>query len=74
MENSGVDVYLEYGQDLNAPTQQRLLFHKNIPLQNSKNMFVFTIGLIRTSQRRYLPPYQTDNDLQLVFTPSIKFD
>jgi hypothetical protein len=74
MENSGVDVYFEFGQALRAPTQQRLLFHKNIPLQNSKNRFVFTLGLIRTSQRRYQPPYQIDTDLQLVFTPSIKFE
>jgi hypothetical protein len=74
MENSGVDVYFEFGQALRAPTQQRLLFHKNIPLQDSKNRFVFTLGLIRTSQRRYQPPYQVDTDLQLVFTPSIKFE
>lgn len=74
MENSGVDVYFEFGQDLNAPTQQRLLLHKNVPLQNSKNMFVFTTGLIRTSQRRYQPPFDVDSELQLVFTPSIKFD
>lgn len=74
MENSGVDIYLEYGQELHAPTQQRLLFHKNIPLQNSKNMFVFTTGIIHTSQRRYQPPFDVDTALQLVFTPSIKFD
>lgn len=74
LENSGIDLYLEFGQALRAPTQQRLLLHKNIPLQNSKNMFVLTTGLIRTSARRYLPPYQTETELQLVFTPSIKFD
>jgi hypothetical protein len=74
MENSGVDVYFEFGQTSHAPTQQRLLVHKNIPLQNSKNRFVFTTGLIRTNQRRYQPPYQIDTDLQLVFTPSIKFE
>lgn len=74
MENSGIDIYVEFGQALRAPTQQRLLLHKNIPLQNSKNRFVFTLGLIRTSQRRYQSPYLVDSDLQLVFTPSIKFD
>ena len=74
MENSGIDMYLEFGQALQAPTQQRLLFHKNVPLKNSKNLFVFTAGLIHTSQRRYQPPFDVDSSLQLVFTPSIKFD
>jgi hypothetical protein len=74
IENSGIDLYLEFGQALHAPTQQRLLFHKNIPLKNSKNMFVFTTGFIHTSPRRYQPPFEVDTSLQLVLTPSIKFD
>lgn len=74
MENSGVDIYFEFGQDTHAPTQQRLLFHKNIPLQNSRNRFVFTTGFIHTSQRRYQSPFDVDTSLQLVFTPSIKFE
>jgi hypothetical protein len=74
LENSGIDVYFEYGQDAHAPTQQRLLLHKNIPLQNSKNRFVLTTGFIHTSQRRYLPPFDVDTNLQLVITPSIKFE
>ncbi len=73
LKNSGVDVFFEFGQDSHAPTQQRLLFHKNIPLTDSKKIFTFTVGLIRTTARRYLPPLQEDTEWQLVVTPSIKF-
>jgi hypothetical protein len=74
LENSGVDLFFEFNQAKFAPTQQRILFHKNIPLENSKNIFTFTLGLIRTTERRYQSPLAEDTDLQLVITPSIKFD
>jgi hypothetical protein len=73
LENSGVDVYMEFSQDERAPTQQRILAHKNFPLKNSKRMFKLAFGFIRTSNRRYQLPLQENTDVQLAIIPSIKF-
>jgi hypothetical protein len=74
LENSGVDMFFEFGQELHAPTQQRLLLHKNIPFSNSHSLIVLTTGLIRTSPRRYSFPLEENTDLQLVIAPSFKFE
>lgn len=73
MENSGIDLFFEFSQDHLAPTQQRILVHKNFHLENSKRIFKLSVGLIRTTERRYQLPLQENTDLQLVITPSIKF-
>jgi len=73
LENSGVDLFFEYSQDALAPTQQRILVHKNFPLENSKRVFTLAVGLIRTTSRRYQLPLQENTDLQLVIIPSVKF-
>jgi len=74
LQNSGVDMFLEFSQSKFAPTQQRILLHKNIPLESSGNIFTLTLGLIRTTERRYQFPLVEDTSLQLVITPSIKFN
>jgi len=73
LENSGVDLYLEYNQDSLEATQQRILAHKNFPLKDSKRIFKLAFGLIRTSNRRYQLPLQENTDVQLAIIPSIKF-
>ncbi|MCW9014678.1 MAG: hypothetical protein OQL06_12915 [Gammaproteobacteria bacterium] len=73
LDNSGVDVYFEFDQDTLDLTQQRLLVHKNIPLEGSKKIFTLSSGLIRTTDKRYLAPLQENTDLQIVIIPSIKF-
>ena len=73
LDNGGIDFYLEFDQDGLEATQQRLLFHKNIPLENSTRTFTLSMGFIRTTSQRYQAPLQENTDLQLVITPSIKF-
>ena len=73
LDNSGVDLFFEFGQDERAPTQQRAFIFKNIPLENSKRALRLSFGLIRTTERRYRAPLQENTNLQLVITPSIKF-
>ncbi|RDH80696.1 MAG: hypothetical protein DIZ80_16855 [endosymbiont of Galathealinum brachiosum] len=74
LDNSGIDVFFEFDQTNFRPTQQRFLIHKNFPLKESKNIFTLTMGLIRTTDRRYQAPLVEDTSVQLVITPSIKFD
>ena len=74
LENGGLDIYFEFDQSELIATQQRVLFHKNIPLKESKNIFTLTLGLIRTTKRRYQLPLIEDTSLQIMITPSIKFN
>ena len=43
------------------------------PIEGSKKIFTLSMGLIRTTDKRYQAPLQEDTNVQIVIIPSIKF-